>query len=106
MLADLLPWELTLLGDCVHKNAMKSKALGVSFLFLMQRDKVPQRQQAKISFLTCILAELLTEILHSSPALAESVLTTTASSGVTRSLIYPAVPWFSPLARWPKEVRL
>lgn len=105
MLADLLPWELMLLEDCDHKNAMKSKALDVSFLFSMQRDKVPQRQWAKTSSLTCILSEVPTEILHSSPALAESVLMTKASSGVTRSLIYPAAPWFSPLARWPKEAR-
>lgn len=105
MLAHLPPWELTLSGDCDHKNAMKSKALGVSFLFPMQRDKVPQRQQAEIPSLTCIPAELPTKILHSSPGLAESVLMTVASSGVTGSLIYPAVPWLSSLARWPKEVR-
>lgn len=51
MLADLLSWELMLSGDCDHKNATKSKALGASFLFPVQRDKVPQRQQAEISSL-------------------------------------------------------
>lgn len=68
MLADLLPWELTF-GDCDHKNAMKSKDLGVSFLFPMRRDNVPQTQQAKISSLTWIPEKLPTEIHHSSPAL-------------------------------------
>lgn len=50
---------------------MNSKALGVSFLFPVQRDEVPQTQQAKISSLTCIPAELPIEILHSSPALED-----------------------------------